>query len=158
MLSGLEAFGGKAAWSAVTAWARSVIGRQIEITSPAPQQTLEHRQPLGAEFSSYEVRGRLKKLPRDHRIWLLREDERSGVVWPQGFSPVQFNPHSGEWVGRVTGPSGPIKIVAVVAPPTAHDLFEYYQRVGAKHQHQYEPLNRIPAECANSTWVQARVP
>lgn len=160
MWTGLEAFGGKVAWSALSALARYIIGRQIQIMSPAPQQTLEHRQFLGAGFS-YEIRGRLKKLPRDHRIWLLREDERSGRVWPQGFSPVQFNPDTGEWVGRVTGSSGPIKIVAVVAPPTAHDLFQYYQKVGAKlqeHQQQYEPLDRIPVECINSNWVQARVP
>jgi hypothetical protein len=160
MVAGIEAFVGKTAGSGFVAWVRWVIGRQIQITSPTPQQTLEHPQPLGTGVS-YEVRGRLKKLPRDHRIWLLCEDERSGRVWPQGFYSIQFNQYSGEWVGRINGRHGssgqPIKIVAVVAPPTAGDFFEYFQQVGTKFK-DYEPLKRIPVECTNRTWVQARVP
>lgn len=152
-----EGVAGNAIWSATTSAARRMVGRLIQITSPRPGEVLQHPQPLG-KGSSYEVRGKLKRLARDHEIWLLREDEQSREVRPQGFSAVQFDPHSGEWSGRVIGPAGQtIKIVAVVAPPTSQDLLRYYQAVGGKLP-SFEPLKRVPPECKNRASVQARVP
>jgi hypothetical protein len=157
VLAGLEGFAGKAAWSGVTAWAKHVIAGGIQITLPRAGELLGDAQPLG-NGKSCLVRGRLRRLPKDHEIWLLREDERSKKVWPQGFSPVQYDPQRQEWSGRITGSLGQsIKIVAVVAPPTAQDLFRYYQTVGAKLPN-YEPLNRVPPECTNRTSVQAQMP
>jgi hypothetical protein len=156
MLAGSEAFIGKVTGSVFVALARRAFGRQIKITSPSPLQTLQHPEPHGAGLS-YEVRGTLKKLPRHHKIWLLRQDETSEIVWPQGFSPVQFDPTRGEWCGRIaTQPvekTKQIKIVAVVAPPTSCDLFDYYEKARV-----FRPLLRIPVECANTTSVEARVP
>jgi hypothetical protein len=129
---------------------------RIQITSPRDLGFLEEgKERLDDIRVSYIVRGKLKQLPRDHEIWLLTED-RSGVIFPQGFSPVQFNKDIGEWVGRVHTQSPRQKIVAVVAPPTSAQLFKYYQKIGPKTN--YEPLDRIPVECTNRTSVHVRLP
>jgi hypothetical protein len=152
-----EGVAGNAIWTTAMGAAKRIVGRLIEITSSRPGELLQNPQPLG-NGSSYAVRGKLKRLPRDHEIWLLREDEQSGEVRPQGFSAVQFDPHSGEWFGRVTGPAGQtIKIVALVAPPTSQDFFRYYQAVGSGLP-RYEPRRRVPLECKNRASVQARLP
>jgi hypothetical protein len=74
--------GGKVAWSAATAWARQILGREIRITSPRPNELLhEDPKPLATgSGSSYVVRGTLKYLPKGHHIWLVTESERSGHV------------------------------------------------------------------------------
>jgi hypothetical protein len=119
----VEGVVGNAIWSGTTEAFRRVAGRQIQITFPRPGELLEKPEPVGSG-RSYEVRGKLKRLRQDHNIWVLREDERSGRVWPQGFFPVQFFSDKGEWVGIVIGVAGnPVKIVAVVAPPSSCDLF-----------------------------------
>jgi hypothetical protein len=70
---------------------------------------------------------------------------------------VQFDPTNGSWTGRINpamrGPNF-VMIIAVVAPPTAQDLFRYFQKVGAKMQPlkppdgvSFEPLDHVPAEC-----------
>jgi hypothetical protein len=126
---------GNAIWSGTTEAFRRVAGRQIQITSPRPGELLEKPEPAWSG-RSYGVRGKSKRLRKDHNIWVLREGERSGRVWPQGFFPVQFFSDKGEWVGRVIGVAGnPVKIVAVVAPPSSCDLFRYYQKVGSRLPH-----------------------
>jgi hypothetical protein len=128
----------------------------IYITSPRPLEFLEDKQPLGKAFS-YPVRGTLKQLPRDHEIWLLTEGHRGGV-YPQGFREglVQFDSQKGEWVGRVAVTTRQVKIIAVVAPPTSQDFFKYYQMIGNKRNYEFERLPRVPPECTNTVWVQAR--
>jgi hypothetical protein len=67
---------------------------------------------------SFVVRGMLKKLPAGHAIWLLVEDQATGGVWPQSFSPVLHDPELKGWMGKIDGTcSGYTKIWAVVAPP-----------------------------------------
>ena len=51
-----------------------------------------------------------------------------------------------------------VKIIAVVAPPTAQDFFRYYQKLGRERNYQFEPLNRVPVECTNRASVQAFIP
>jgi hypothetical protein len=147
-----------AIWAGVTTAYRAVFGPKIKITYPRSQETLQAAEPLG-ESRKFPVRGELKRLPKDHEIWVLVQDEATGMVWPQGFAPVQFNPTLGTWTGWLNGMGKPeIRIVAVVAPPTAQDFFRFFQRVGALHGYKFEPLVRIPLECINRDSVQARIP
>jgi hypothetical protein len=99
------------------------------------------------------VEGTLEHLPEGHKIWLLNVNERSKQVWPQGFSTVEdWDAQRGVWTGRVCGkPGETIKIVAVVAPPTSTDFFNYYQRICDCGT--VEPLGRIPPECTNQASV-----
>jgi hypothetical protein len=127
----------------------------IEITSPrSPKDDLQDKQPYGDMFS-YKVEGKLRRLPEDHEIWLLNVNERSKEVWPQGFAPVtDWDAQTGEWTGRVCGrPVETIKIVAVVAPPTSTDFFNYYQELCDRGI--VKPLKRIPPECTNQASIQA---
>jgi len=151
----------KALWAGFSRGMQTFLGRQIRITHPRPGETLTDPEPLGEGFC-YPVRGTLKHLPANHEIWLLNQDERTGLVWPQGFSRVQYDSNLKTWIGRVSSIASPtgrkqVRIVAVVAPPTSHDFFQYFQVVGDKRQ-QYEPLKRIPAECWNTAYVQAYRP
>ena len=94
-----------------------------------------------------------------HEIWILSQDESSGLIWPQGFFPVRYDPGEGTWVGKINGGGKKnVKIVAVVAPPTSQDYFRYFQEVGNKNNYQYRPLKRIPPERRNQSHVQARMP
>ena len=148
----------KALWDGIKAAATSVFNNDIIITSPGHQETLIGGEPLGSGHS-FPIRGSLKRLPKGHEIWLLTQDERTGLVWPQGFFMVQFNPHQGTWMGKVYGgETKQMKVIAAVAPPTSQDYFRYFQRVGDKHEYQYEPLKRVPPECRNATSVQVFVP
>ena len=155
----LEGMASKALWDGIKAGARTMWGKNgIKITSPAPQETLSDGEPMGSGHS-FRVRGALKRLPKGHEIWLLTQDEKTGLIWPQGFFMVQFNPQLEAWMGKIYGGGTKnIRIIAVVAPPTSQDYFRYFQTVGDKHQYQYEPLKRIPAECRNIASVQAFVP
>jgi hypothetical protein len=49
-----------------------------------------------------------------------------------------------------------VTIIAVVAPPTSQEYFNYFQRVGQKTSH--EPLLGIPLECKIGDIVHAKVP
>jgi hypothetical protein len=130
---------------------------KIQITIPRSGEILSDPKPLGLGFS-HVVRGRLKSLPEGHKIWLLTADERFDQFWPQGFYPVQFDEQIGEWHGRINGSgTSPLRIFAVVAPPTSQDLFRYFQRRGDETK-KFVPLNRIPPECRNTHSVQARLP
>jgi len=132
---------------------------KIQITLPAPGGFLEYPQPM-LDGCSYLVRGKLGRLPSNHTIWLLNQDPFGEHVWPQGFPDgrVKYHPQTGEWQGRVyVAPSHVnISIVAVVAPPTSNQFFEYYERVLG--QTKAEPLSSIPAECTNWVRVQAKAP
>ncbi len=147
-----------AIWSAITAaWQNS--RNPIRITYPRPQETLAEPEPLGQGTVSYPVRGILKRIPKGHEIWVLTQQDRTGHLWPQGFFPVQHNDTEGTWFGRVNGSGGPlIRIVAVVAPPTSHDYFRFFQDVGRLRNNVFEPLKRLPPEIRNFHSVQATLP
>jgi hypothetical protein len=149
---------GNAIWTAVMAAGRSIFPHKIKIISPRSQELLGGREPLGGGFS-YAVRGTLKKLPKGHAIWVLTQDDSTGYIWPQGFSPVQYDPEQGAWTGRVNG-SGKteVRIIAVVAPSTSQDYFRYFQELGRLRDYNFKPLPRVPAECVNLDSVQARIP
>jgi Predicted nucleotide-binding protein containing TIR-like domain len=144
--------------AACTKIEQAIKFHKIQITSPTPGGFLEDPQPM-ADGLSYLVRGKLGRLPSNHTIWLLNQDQFSERVWPQGFSDgrVKYHPQTGEWEGRVyVAPSQVnISIIAVVAPPTSQEFFEYYQKVVG--QTKAEPVSRIPAECRNWVRVQAQV-
>jgi hypothetical protein len=143
-------------WRGGVAMVRRISGGKIQITSPRPQERLDDRQENARGRVSYKVRGTLKKLPTAHQIWLLTEDEIDRKFWPQTSDPVQFNPTTGEWHGRISykRPNrSSVKIFAVVAPPTSQQLFRYYGKVGEKTKN-WEPLDEIPPECTNQTYVQ----
>jgi hypothetical protein len=130
----------------------------IQITHPSsPLEALQDKLPYADGFS-YKVTGKLSKKANDHRIWLLNENEREQKVWPQGFSPVtDWDPRTGEWSGRVHGKAGEtIKIVAVVAPPSAADFFNYYQELC--DQGIVKALKRIPPDCTNQASVEIKLP
>jgi hypothetical protein len=151
MLSGL-----RLTWSSFRALWRYWRAGRIHINSPRDQEFLEGRETMDEQGRfSYAVKGTLKRLPPDHEIWLLTEDHRPGRIWPQGFSPVEFDRGRGEWVGRVHTRDPRPKILAVVAPPTSVDFFKYYQRMGAKTD--FTGLDRVPPECKNKDSVQARL-
>jgi hypothetical protein len=136
---------------------RAYASRNISIVHPRPNEVLTEPEPLGSGLC-FPIRGRLKYLPKGHEIWILSQDEVSGLVWPQGFFAVQYDPSEGTWLGKISG-SGKqnVKIVAVVAPPTSQDYFRYFQEMGNKNNYQYRPLKRIPPECRNQAHVQARI-
>jgi len=159
LMSGIiEGAAGSAVWSAVVTMCRAITGRQIRITHPRPQETLTEPEPLGEVFC-FPVRGTLKHLPANHQIWLLTEDEEAGMIWPQGFSSVQFNRDRGMWEGKICwSAKKQVKITAVVAPRTSQDFFRYYQKVGQQRNYNFEPLTRVPLECTNRASVQARIP
>ena len=146
------------AWSSLTGLVRGIMGCQIEITHPRPSETLTNLGAFGNHQMVCEVRGKLKRLPKGHLIWLLTQEPLYGKVWPQGLSQVQYNPSTKEWSGKVTGNHGKESIIiAVVAPPTSIEFFRYYERVGEKHN-DYQALDGIPTECSNNFSVQTRFP
>ena len=155
----LEAIVAERGW----AWGKGLVLRlysgRIRITSPRPHEILQDPQPLGDSAVSFAVHGTLRRLPKDFHIWLLTQDER-GRVRPQGFSPIVPDPlDKRRWSGRVNAGhvgGSRAKIIAVVAPPTSHDFFTYYQTHG--HQTGYAWLERVPAECRNQAFVDALLP
>jgi hypothetical protein len=146
-------------WALGSGFLRRLVGGKIRITVPQQREkpeTLQDAQAWGQDYS-FGVEGTLRHLPKEHQIWLLTQDESSGQVRPQGFSSVTYNPDNKRWLGRVIArPGSRVKVVAVVAPPTSHDFFTYYQKHGSKTN--WAPLERIPAECSNQHAVQAIAP
>jgi hypothetical protein len=145
-------------WRQAEAWLSRVGGQKIEIETPRPDEALRDKQPLG-EIFSYSVEGKLKHLPRGHKVWLLVEHELSKEIWPQGFYTVIHNEESKKWAGRVATHKGAtrIKIIATVAPPTSDQFFRYFQTTGNTNQNKFVPLSQIPVECKNIDEVQARI-
>lgn len=148
----------KALEGTVLAFLQNITGQKIEITSPRPSEALRYPENFGSNLIVCEVRGKLKKLPNGHRVWLLIQDPIYDKAWPQGFQPVIYDPKSCEWSGKVMGsPGTKTRVVAVVAPPTSCEFFQYYEQVGAQHNN-YAPLQRIPSECYNQASVQTQFP
>jgi hypothetical protein len=128
---------------------------KITITLPQRGEALIDKQPLGPASFSHLVRGKLKSLPEGHMIWLLTADDRTEHYWPQGFYPVQYDQQTGEWHGRIHAGRSPLRIVALIAPPTSQQLFRYFQKRGDETKF-FSPLDKIPAECQNVASVQTR--
>jgi hypothetical protein len=132
-----------------------IIQDKIQITFPVSGGVLEKPEPRWEGFT-YEVRGTLKLLPKDHEICLLNasNEKDDAKQWPQ--PRVKYNSLSGEWEGRIYLPRSNTDTVinAVVAPPTAQLLFEYYRQYGDAER----PLPRIPPDCENKAQVRARAP
>lgn len=152
----VEGVASNAAWAFVRAGYRKLTRGQISITSPRAGENLKDPKPLGTS-TSYIVRGKLSRLPKDHRIWLLIETQRTADIWPQGFQAVQHDPQTGEWEGRINPSEADVLIHAVVAPPSSDDFFRYFQQVGDRLE-KWVPLRRVPPECINRFTVQARKP
>jgi hypothetical protein len=131
-----------------------VIQDRIQITSPTSGGVLANPQPWLEGFR-YEVRGTLRLLPKDHKIWLLNAGQGSDHAkqWPQEQDTVRYNSASGQWKGLIYLHRWTVEtfINAVVAPPTAQQLFEYYKQYGGGEQ----PLSRIPVDCENKAQVFA---
>jgi hypothetical protein len=168
----------RASSNAVSTPLSSSEGR-ISIISPLNGGLLdEGRRPHGGGCS-YLIRIRLTHLPEGHKIWVLNEDEVSGKVWPQSQAVRSLRPS--EWEGEtfVWPKQTKITIVAVVAPPTSHEYFQYYhkfrehadrinravtQAIDNKaasielrsEDREVLPLVRLPPECTNIARVQAR--
>ena len=152
----IEGLGVEAIWASGVVLSKRLISSRIQITVPGPQQVLASA-GLFHKSQTYAVRGTLKRLPKNHQIWLLVQDERTNQVWPQGFEKVQYNPEKKEWFGRVIDLKGKTtRVLAVVAPPTSDDFFRYFQENG--HMTKFTPLPRLPPECWNCFEVQANVP
>jgi hypothetical protein len=142
----------------IVAGHRRWFGQRIRIIEPREHDLLPpaetHNNVVG-----HPVRGTLKQLPKGHEIWLLVMDTSKTKVWPQGFSPVEYDADKGTWKGYVhVWGWNQVTVVAVIAPPTSQDFFNYYQRLGREGKTKYEPIARIPAECKKSAIVQTRVP
>lgn len=148
----------QAAWATVSGFLRRVFGKEIKIISPRSGVSLDISAKETEEYVTHDVIGTLKTLPRDHEIWLLVQDVGSRWIWPQRPSPVLYDEVSGQWSGKIGTLRGEtaINIIAVVAPPTASQLFRYYEEVGAKHR-RYEPLDSVPTECVNIHKRQVKV-
>jgi hypothetical protein len=138
------------------AWYRYVFGQRIKILDPQMNGFLapfEKRNGVGA----HAVHGTLKHLPKDHRVWLLVMNEGASKIWPQSFAPVEYSKEQGTWQGWITAFGWTnITIVAVVAPPTTQEYFNYFQRAGPKTS--FEPILAIQYECKYRDRVQAKVP
>lgn len=131
-------------------------GREIAITDPAENGELSPAEKRGA-VEAYPVSGTLKRLPKDHTIWLLVIDETRKKIWPQGFEPVMHDPIKGNWKGYVTAFGWRnVTITAVVAPMTSQEYFRYFQRVGPKTN--FEPISEVPPECKQRATIHVRVP
>jgi hypothetical protein len=65
------------------------FGGQIKITMPRAHELMSEPKALGSGFS-YVVRGKLSRLPKGHKIWLLTKDENTGRVWPQSFEDARY--------------------------------------------------------------------
>jgi hypothetical protein len=138
----------RTAWSSFTKLYEYWRAGRIQITSPRSSEALK---PFANEGRiSYEVRGKLKRLPKNHEIWLLTEHS-TGCVWPQ--EKAEFNRDTGEWEGRIATNEPHQKIVAVVAPPTSQQFFKYYKLFG-----NGAALYSIPVECRSTDSVDARLP
>jgi hypothetical protein len=148
----LEGVAGNALWKWLTS-ACDLFGNRIVISSPRPNESLIGT-PASAGLKSYSVFGTLKRLPKDHAVWLLVEGDTTTSVWPQGHEQVVHDSASKVWRGKITARQGIVRIYAVVAPLTSQDFFRYYEQSGQKTD--WAPLKRIPPECSNCASVQAR--
>ncbi len=129
--------------------------RRPQITITSPRSVLEGGEPReGAR--SYPVLGTLTHLPSDHKIWVLNESD-IGEVYPQ--DKVVWRSERSEWEGStfVWNTQNSTKMVAVVAPPTSDELFQFYRDV-VKETKKAVPIPRLPDECTVVDRVHPRKP
>jgi hypothetical protein len=136
------------------------FGQRIAIINPTEHRSLSAAEPR-AGIMAHVVHGTVKHLPKGHRIWLVFVHEAGGQFWPQSFAPVETNDAKGTWKGYIHVFDWQYKwenitIMALIAPPTTQQYFNYFQRVGKKTG--FEPLSAIPAECKWRHTIQAKVP
>lgn len=133
------------------------FGQRIRITDPQAHGFLTAAE-MRPGVMKHVVSGTLKHLPKDHRIWLLVLD-KSGRAWPQGLATVEYDKTKGTWKGFINAMgSHEVNIVAVIAPPTSQDYFEYFERMGRDFKTGYQPIARVPPECKKRDSIQAKVP
>jgi hypothetical protein len=131
----------------------------LKIDEPAPGDVLKEPLQFAPGCISYLVKGTLRRLPKNHTIWLLKKDPSSAQVKPQGFQQGRVILRNGKWQGRVYPSMAYAKrttIIAVVAPPAVDMFFNYWQKVGLKAG--WVPIDHIPNECRKIETVQARLP
>lgn len=143
-------------WSTLEAGIQTLVSQaRIQIVSPTSGGMLEGLGPATDGFR-FIIRGTLNRLPRDHEIWLLNASDPKDRAkqWPQRVA--QHDPVSGRWEGSIylRDRSEKTYINAIVAPPTAQQLFEYYSQYGGGDK----PLSHIPVECENKAQVWAYNP
>ena len=150
---------GNSAYAAL-GWSLGRFINPLKIDHPGAGDVLKDPFEFSPGCVSYRITGTLGSLPKNHHIWLLVQLPASSQIRPQGFASGKVDYKSnGRWEGRVfPRPSDGKKavIIAVVAPPAVHALFNYYQRVG--YQTNWEPLDDIPQECRKRFTVQAELP
>jgi hypothetical protein len=93
-----------------------------------PSRTAVSRRPRRAwAWSCIRYRGP-KHLRKDHRIWLRVMDDKTCKTWPPGLVPVEYSNDQGTWKGYIHAWGwNNVAIVAVVAPPTSQDYFNYFR-------------------------------
>ncbi len=136
------------------------FGKQVTITHPQPNAVLTEPKPFKG-ITAYPVRGTYRHLPKGHQVWLLTQDETIGRrIYPQGFFHVHLNPRDKTWHGLIDGGTRQqINVIAVIAPPTSQEYFQYFEYVGREVRNGvFEPIPKIPDECAERDSAQALVP
>ena len=97
------------------AWYKYVFGQRIKIIDPQLHGFLTTAETR-LDVVAHQVHGTLKHLRRDHRIWLLVMDDKTGKTWPQGLVPVEYSKEQGTWKGYIHAWGwNNVAIVAVVA-------------------------------------------
>jgi hypothetical protein len=78
----------------------SFFGRalnQIKIAEPQPDEVLKEPLEFWPGCISYRVKGALRRLEKNHRIWLLEQAATSAQVKPQGSPEGRVILRSGQW-------------------------------------------------------------
>ena len=73
----------------------------LKITEPAPGEVLKEPLEFAPACTSYLVKGTLRHLPKNHKIWLLEQSPTSSQVEPQAFQEGRVILRDGHWEGRV---------------------------------------------------------
>jgi len=113
----------------------------------------------------YRVDGRLSRIDPNQELWLLNQNVTTGKVWPQSCDNVTLYKESDNWTAHVYLYPGKTRILAVLAPPTAQQLFRYYFYAHDKYSKKCEkfepvwlPLRDVPKECRVQDMVDIEVP
>ncbi len=126
---------------------------QISIISPLNDGVLENGKDTAQAAHRYLARAKVSNLPHGHKVWFVHEKPRTGEIWPQE-PAISKTPDEWEAWTFVWDHHNEVTIVAVVAPPTSNDYFEYYHTVRKPLGAQGPiPLPRIPPECTVSSPV-----
>ena len=143
-------------------WIKKVPSIEIEHPRNGQRIDLPKRREDDGGFK-YQVSGRLSRIDPNQELWMLNQNVTTGEVWPQ--SPVTPNKESGKWSAHVYLYLGKTRILAVIAPPTAQQLFRYYFYTHGKYSKKCEklkpvwlPLRYVPKECRVQDMVDIEVP